>query len=136
MTDLNTAVSVSASGLHAQSLRMRVIAENLANQDSVATTAGGTPYRRQIATFSASVDRATGGTDVKVQGVTTDKSDFQRVYQPGNPAADATGYVLTPNVNGVIEAADMRAAQRSYEANLNAIGTARAMMARTVDLLK
>lgn len=134
--DLKTAVQVSASGLRAQSLRMRVIAENLANQDSVATQAGGDPYRRRVASFRAEVDRTTGATQVKVERVGTDRSAFQRVYQPGSPAADGQGYVLTPNVNGLVEAADMKAAQRSYEANLNAIDAAKSLTMRTIDLLK
>ena len=134
--DLKTAVQVSASGLRAQSLRMRVIAENLANQDSVAQTAGGDPYRRKVATFEAEVDRATGSEGVKVRNIETDKGAFPRVYQPGNPAADAAGYVQQPNVNTLIETADMKAAQRSYEANLNAIEAAKTLTMRTIDLLK
>ncbi|HWW65184.1 MAG TPA: flagellar basal body rod protein FlgC [Sphingomonadaceae bacterium] len=134
--DLKTSIGVSASGLRAQSLRMRVIAENLANADSVAKTPGGTPYRRRVATFEAEVDRSTGATRVKVDSIVPDKSDFNRVYQPGNPAADAAGYVLEPNVNNLIETADMKAAQRSYEANLNAIEAARGLTMRTIDLLK
>lgn len=134
--DLITSVQVSASGLRAQSLRMRVIAENLANADSASATAGGNPYRRRVATFRAEVDRRSGGTGVEIRGVTTDRSAFARVYQPGNPAADARGYVLMPNVNGLIEAADMKSAQRSYEANLNAIEAARSLTMRTIDLLK
>ena len=134
--DLKTAVQVSASGLRAQSLRMRVIAENLANADSVSQTAGGNPYRRRVATFKAEVDRTTGGMGVKVKDVEGDTSAFQRVYQPGSPAADGKGYVLMPNVNGLVEAADMKAAQRSYEANLNAIEAAKSLTMRTIDLLK
>ena len=134
--DLKTAVQVSASGLRAQSLRMRVIAENLANQDSVSTQAGGDPYRRRVATFRAEVDRSTGGMGVKIQNVDTDKTAFQRSYQPGSPAADAKGYVMTPNVNSLVETADMKAAQRSYEANLNAIEAAKSLTMRTIDLLK
>ncbi len=134
--DLKTSVNVSASGLRAQSMRMRVIAENLANTDSIAKTAGGDPYRRRVATFQAQVDKATGATMVKVDSIIADKSDFQRVYQPGNPAADGTGYVMRPNVNSLIETADMKAAQRSYQANLNAIETARDMTMRTLDLIK
>ncbi|NIJ20802.1 flagellar basal-body rod protein FlgC [Sphingomonas naasensis] len=134
--DLKASLGVSASGLRAQSLRMRVIAENLANQDSVAQTPGGDPYRRRVASFKAEVDRATGATGVKVQGIENDKSDFTRVYQPGHPAADKDGYVLKPNVNGLVETADMKAAQRSYEANLNAIEAAKSLTMRTIDLLK
>lgn len=133
---LDTSISVSASGLRAQSVRMRVIAENLANQSSVASTAGGTPYRRRVVQFQPTVDRNTGAVNVKVDGVATDKSDFQRVYQPGNPAADGKGYVLMPNVNSLVEMADMKAAQRSYEANLSAIEAAKSMTMRTIDLLK
>lgn len=134
--DLNKAVQVSASGLRAQSLRMRVIAENLANQDSVATTAGGDPYRRRVTTFRAEMDRDSGAMNVKVQRVGVDRAAFERVYQPGSPAADAKGYVLTPNVNSLVETADMKAAQRSYEANLNAIEAAKSLTMRTIDLLK
>ncbi|MBJ6122059.1 flagellar basal body rod protein FlgC [Sphingomonas mollis] len=134
--DLNTAVKVSASGLRAQSLRMRIIAENLANADSTAATAGGDPYRRKVASFRADVDRASGAETVKVQSIDGDKTTFQRTYQPGNPGADAAGYVLRPNVNSLVEAADMKAAQRSYEANLNAIEAAKTLTMRTIDLLK
>lgn len=134
--DLDASLGVSASGLRAQSLRMRVIAENLANQDSVAETPGGDPYRRRVVSFQAEVDRATGATGVKVKSVQGDQSNFTKVYQPGHPAADAQGYVLKPNVNGLIESADMKAAQRSYEANLNAIEAAKSLTMRTIDLLK
>ncbi|MDZ7895789.1 MAG: flagellar basal body rod protein FlgC [Sphingobium sp.] len=133
---MDPTIAVSASGLRAQSLRMKVIAENLANADSVATTAGGDPYRRKIATFRTIMDGKSGGGGVSVSGITGDRTEFPRVYQPGNPAADAAGYVRTPNVNMLLEAADMKAAQRSYEANLNAIESARNLTMRTLDLLK
>ncbi len=134
--DLKTSVNVSASGLRAQSLRMRVIAENLANQDSVATTPGGDPYRRRVVVFSPDMSGPEASRGVRVREITNDSSAFTRVYQPGHPAADAQGYIQRPNVNGLIESADMRAAQRSYEANLNAIEAARSMTMRTIDLLK
>lgn len=134
--DLNKSIAVSASGLRAQSTRMRVIAENLANGDSVAAGPGGTPYQRRVPSFRASVDRELGATTVEVGRLTTDKSAFGREYRPGHPAADADGYVLTPNVNGLVEQTDMKAAQRSYEANINAIEAARSMIKRTLDLLR
>jgi flagellar basal-body rod protein FlgC len=134
--DLETSVQVSASGLRAQSLRMRVIAENLANADSVANSPGGQPYRRRIPTFRAEMDKASGAREVSVTAIRGDVRAFPRVYQPGNPAADAKGYVLMPNVNALTEAADMKAAQRGYEANLNAIEAARTLTMRTIDLLK
>lgn len=115
---------------------MRVIAENLANADSVSKTAGGDPYRRRLPSFKSEVDRTTGAAGVAVDGIRSDASDFQRVYQPGSPAADAQGYVKKPNVNSLVEAADMKAAQRSYEANLSAIEAAKGLTMRTIDLLK
>lgn len=133
--DINNAAAVAAAGLKAQSMRMRVIAENIANQDSVGSTAGGDPYRRRVSTFKTMVDRE-GGLSVKVDAVKADKSAFGRVYSPGHPAADAQGYILTPNVNPVIEQADMQSAQRSYEANLGVIEASRAMTSRTVDLMR
>ncbi len=128
--DLKSVTRISASGLQAQSLRMRVIAENLANADSVASSAGGTPYRRKLVLFSPTDE------GVKIAGVRRDQGSFTRVYQPGHPAADATGYLLRPNVSSLVESADMKAAQRSYEANLNAIEAARSMTLRTLDLIK
>lgn len=131
------AIAVSAAGLKAQSMRMRIIAENIANQDSVATTPGGEPYQRRIASFKAMVDRELdGATTVVVDKIVSDKSEFRREYNPGHPGADAQGYVLKSNVNSLVEQADMQSAQRSYEANLNAIEASRSMMTRTIDLLR
>lgn len=134
VTPRNSAMAVAASGLKAQQSRMRVIAENIANAESTAQTAGGTPYRRQIPVFqSANVDGATG---VVLAEVRPDQGDFRMEYDPSHPAADAEGYVMRPNVDTLIEAMDMREAQRAYEANLNVIETARAMEQRTLDILK
>ena len=130
----NSAMAVAASALKAQQSRMRVIAENIANAQSTAQTAGGEPYRRQIPVFEArNVDGATG---VALAEVRPDQSDFRMEYDPSHPAANAEGYVLRPNVDTLIEAMDMREAQRAYEANLNVIETARSMESRTLDLLK
>ncbi|QCI80285.1 flagellar basal body rod protein FlgC [Hankyongella ginsenosidimutans] len=134
--DLDKALVVSASGLRAQSLRMRVIAENIANQDSVAATPGGQPYRRKIVQFKSVLDRETGAKEVAVRRVTVDPGAFGRKYAPGHPAADAQGYVLTPNVNGLIESSDLREAQRTYEANLSSIESAKQLATRTIDLLR
>lgn len=127
-------MSVAVSGLKAQQSRMRLIAENLANSESTATAAGGDPYRRQMAVFQTSkVDGANG---VKLAMVAADNSPFHMEYEPGHPAADANGYVKRPNVDPLMEALDMREAQRAYEANLNVIDTARAMSNSTLDILK
>jgi flagellar basal-body rod protein FlgC len=134
--DLQNSLSVSASGLRAQSLRMRVIAENIANQDSISPGVGVDPYRRKIVSFRNVLNATTGVAQVTVDKVARDSTDFGRKYMPGHPAADSTGYVTTPNVNGIIEMTDMREAQRSYEANLSVIEGSKALLQRTVDLLR
>ena len=130
----NSAMAVAASALKAQQSRMRVIAENIANAESTARTAGGTPYRRQIPVFEAR--RIDGAMGVELAEVRPDQRDFRMDYDPSHPAANAEGYVMRPNVDTLIEAMDMREAQRAYEANLNVIETARSMESRTLDILK
>ncbi|MDD3445383.1 MAG: flagellar basal body rod protein FlgC [Zavarzinia sp.] len=136
MDDLNRTLLISASGLRAQSVRMRVIAENLANAETVGLKPGDDPYRRKVVSFANELDRATGADMVEVKKVGEDQSAFGNRYDPGHPAADANGYVRTPNVNMLVEVNDMRQAQRTYEANLNVIDSARSMMMRTIDLLR
>ena len=130
----NPAMAVAAGALKAQQSRMRVIAENIANAQSTASAPGGQPDRRQVPVFQArDLDGATG---VVLAEVRPDQSDFKRDYDPSHPAADAEGYVLRPNVDTLVEAMDMREAQRAYEANLNVIETARSMETRLLDILK
>ncbi|MDP1736953.1 MAG: flagellar basal body rod protein FlgC [Caulobacter sp.] len=130
----DAAMRVAASGMRAQQARMRIIAENLANANSTARTAGGDPYRRQAPVFEPSA--VGGGQGVRMSRVEPDQGAFRSTYDPGHPAADPAGYVKLPNVDPLIEALDMKEAQRAYEANLNVIETARAMEMRTLDLLK
>jgi flagellar basal-body rod protein FlgC len=134
--DLLKSIAIAASGLRAQSGRMQVISENIANADSTPTQAGGDPYRRQIVTFQTEMDRTLGARVVKLGSIAQDQSDFQVKNQPGHPAADASGNVKYPNVNQLIEMTDLRDAQRSYSANLNVINATRAMIQRTLDILK
>jgi flagellar basal-body rod protein FlgC len=134
--DFNTSLKIAATGLHAQTARMRVIAENLANADSAGKAPGDEPYRRRIPTFQAAFDAEVGGKVVEVGNLAYDMSDFSSRYEPGHPAADATGYVQYPNVNPLIESMDMREAQRTYEANVNVIGATRGMLSRTLDILR
>jgi flagellar basal-body rod protein FlgC len=131
----SAAMSIAASALRAQQARMRVIAENMANADSVATTPGGDPYRRQVPVFTPTT-LGGGLQGVKMSKTAPDQTAFRSEYQPGNPSADAKGYVKLPNVDPLVEALDMRDAQRAYEANLSVIENARAMQSRTLDLLK
>jgi flagellar basal-body rod protein FlgC len=134
--DLMNSLKIAASGLRAQSGRMRVISENLANADSTAQAPGGDPYRRQMATFHSDFDRELNAKVVKVGRVKEDQSDFSIRYDPGHPAADGKGYVKKANVNSLVEIMDMRDAQRSYEANLNIVKSARSMIQRTLDILR
>jgi flagellar basal-body rod protein FlgC len=127
---------ISASGMRVQGERLRVIAENLANVDSVGETPGADPYRRKTVTFRNQLDREMGVDMVRVAKVGTDQSDFRKKYDPGNPAADKDGYVSLPNVNALVEMTDMREAQRSYEANLKVIEASRNMLSRTIDVLR
>lgn len=136
MADFTSSLGIAASGLHAQTARMRVIAENLANADSAGKTPGEDPYRRRIPTFKAAYDSEIGGTTVEVGRLAYDTTDFQTRFEPGHPAADANGYVRYPNVDPLIEAMDMREAQRTYEANLNVITATRQMLSRTLDILR
>jgi flagellar basal-body rod protein FlgC len=115
---------------------MRVISENLANADSTAQTPGADPYRRRIPTFRSEIDRALDARVVAMGRVRNDPTDFRVKYEPGHPAADATGHVRYPNVNSLVEMTDMREAQRSYEANVNVIGATRRMIQRTLEILK
>ena len=134
--DFVKTLALAASGLKAQSGRMRVIAENIANADSAAPTAGAEPYRRKVPTFTSRFDSELQATMVETGPVRRDLTPFRTKYDPGNPVANERGEVRMPNVNGLIENMDMREAQRSYEANLNMVTATRRMIARTLDILK
>jgi flagellar basal-body rod protein FlgC len=133
---LIASLRVSASGMDAQSTRLRVVSENIANARSTGDVPGADPYRRRLVSFSEELDSVTGASEVKVQKLFQDQTDFNLEYDPGNPAADNNGYVKMPNVNILIEMADMREANRSYEANLQAVKQARDMLSSTIDLLR
>ena len=133
---LISALKISASGLEAQSTRVRVISENLANAQSTGSTPGSDPFRRKTITFGEELDRMSGATVVDVKSIQTDQSPFGLEFDPGNPAANAAGYVKTPNVNLILEMADMREANRSYESNLQVVKQAREMISMTIDLLR
>lgn len=133
---LNDSLKIAAAGMRAQSDRLRVVAENIANVDSTASTPGGEPYRRKTVTFGNVLNKELGIETVKVTKRGTDKSEFNRKYEPYHPAADAQGYVLYPNVNTIVETVDMKEARRAYEANLGVIEVSKTMMQRTLDLLR
>ncbi len=135
-SDLMSAMGAAATGLRAQTVRIRISAENLANADTTASTPGADPYRRKAPVFRTYYDREVGADTVRVTGSRLDTAPFPEKYDPAHPAADARGYVKMSNVSALIEMADLREAQRAYEANLNVIESSRAMMLGVVSLLK
>jgi len=133
--DLNDAQLIAASGMKAQGSRLKVISENLANAGSTSQTPGGEPYRRKVLTFGNVLDRTVNAQLVRVRSIGPDRSDFELKYDPTHPAANTDGYVMMPNVNPIIEMADMREAQRSYDANLTVIETSIGMLKQTISVL-
>ena len=137
MTDpLSAALKIAGSGLEVQSTRLRIVSENIANARSTGDTPGADPYRRKTVTFGTELDRVSGTDVVKVKTIGVDDSDYIEEYEPGHPAADENGVVKMPNVNMLVEMADMREANRSYDANLQTIRQTRDLISATLDLLK
>ncbi|WP_431268997.1 flagellar basal body rod protein FlgC [Dankookia sp. P2] len=134
--DLERALRISAAGMAAQSTRLRVVAENLANRDSTGDSPGAEPFRRKTVTFGARLDRALAAETVEVRRIGTAPGDFPEVYDAGHPAADSRGYVKRPNVDSLVEMMDMREAQRSYSANLSVLEVTRGMLTRTIEALR
>jgi flagellar basal-body rod protein FlgC len=134
--DLNKALNISAAGMDAQTMRLRVIAENLANQDTTGSSPGADAYRRKTITFENRVNASTGTPTVQVKQIGRDTTAQPLRYDPSNPAANADGYVKTPNVNSFIEVMDMREAERSYSANLSVLQATRSMLDRTIAMLQ
>lgn len=129
MTDFGSALGVAASGMRSQAQRLQHVSENIANAD----TPG---YRRKVTAFEA--DRSAGAPDgaVRPGAVTLDRSDLPRIHDPGHPMANAEGHYLGSNVDLVVELADAREAQRSYEANLRVFDQIRQMSSSLNDLLR
>lgn len=127
---------ISAAGLEAQAARIRVVTENIANANSTADAAGGDPYRRKTITFQSEIDRRLGVELVRVRSLGVDNTAFRSEYRPGHVAADEKGYVKVPNVNVFLEAADLKEANRTYQANLQTFRQAKEIHAQTIDLLK
>jgi flagellar basal-body rod protein FlgC len=134
--DLSTSLGVSAAGMDVQTARIKIVAENLANQNTTGSTPGADAYRRRTVSFENRLNRALGVETVGVKTVGADKSEQPLRYDPNNPGADKNGYVKTPNVNSFVELMDMRDAEQAYSANLNVASTTRSMLNHTLDLLK
>jgi flagellar basal-body rod protein FlgC len=133
---LQTALHIAASGLQAQSMRLRVVSENIANAQSTGSTPGAAPYARQTVSFESEMDRALGANLVEVKSIGVDSTPFKLERDPGNPAADQNGMVKMPNVDVLVELADMREANRSYEANLQVAKQSADMLNTAVSLMK
>ena len=136
MDDIIRTMRISGAGLRTQGQRLRVIAQNIANANSIATDPNGKPYRRKVITFRNQFEKALGMETVRVHKVRPDMSAFGKRFDPNHPAADADGYILTPNVNTLIEMTDMREAQRTYEANLSVIRSSKKMLTNAIDMLR
>ena len=133
--DLVKSLKISAAGMRAQGVRLRVIAENLANSRSVPEGPGVEPYRRKVVSFENRLDRALGVETVRVKRISEAPGAFVKRYDPTHPAADPDGYIQLPNVNPLIEMMDFREAQRTYEANLGVLEVAKRMLQRTIEIL-
>ncbi|MEN3379945.1 MAG: flagellar basal-body rod protein FlgC [Hyphomicrobiales bacterium] len=133
---IKASMSIAGSGLEAQSSRLRVVSENIANVDSTGRVGGADPYRRRTITFDSVMSRTEGVNLVRVKDLGIDNAPFRLEYEPGHQAADENGYVKRPNVNVLVEMSDMRETNRSYEANLQIFKQARSMAAMTIDMLK
>lgn len=136
MDALSATLKVAASGLTAQSERLRIVSENLANAQSTGSTPGSEPYQRKTVVFSAELDRALGASTVEVSSINRDPAAFPLEFLPGHEAADENGYVKMPNINVLVEMADMTEANRSYEANLQVVKQARDLISMTIDLMR
>lgn len=129
MHDLMKAMAASSSGMGAQSLRMRLIGENIANAD----TPG---FHRKTVSFEAEIERTTGAERVRPGRVRLADAPMRESYDPGHPLADERGVVTYSNVDPLIEIADAREANRSYQANLTVFDQARRMYMNMLDLLR
>lgn len=136
MDPLSAASKIAGSGMEAQSTRLRIVSENIANARTTGDTPGADPYRRKLITFGSELDKASGVNLVEVEKLGVDRADFFQEYDPNHPAADDKGMVKLPNVNMLIEMADMREANRSYDANLQVIKQTRELVSQTIELLK
>ena len=137
MSQLYDTLQISSHGMRAQSMRVRVISENLANAETLPSAPGETPYQRQQISFKNEMDRSLGFDVVRVDDVTTSQEEeFTLKYMPSHPAADEEGYVKAPKIATLVEMMDVREAQRSYEANIGMFDQSRSMIMRTIDLLR
>ena len=136
MTDLANSLYIASSGMAAQSERLKIIAQNIANADNVGQKPDDTPYRRKIISFKNVMDKQLGVPRVQVSKIGVDSSEFRTKYDPTHPAANAEGYIFLPNVNSMIENGDLKEAERTYAANVNVVEVTKSMLQNTLGLIK
>lgn len=129
-------IEISASGNRFQAERLKIAAENLANDNSTSDKPGGKPYQRKVVYATNIYNKKLKTRLVKVKKFGVDNTPFKVKYDPNHSAADKEGYVKLPNVDKIIEKADSIEAQRSYEANLSMIETSRSMLEKTIDAMR
>ena len=133
---LSASLRIAGSGVRAQSARLKIISENIANANSTGQTPGSDPFVRKTISFENEMNRADGFATTRIKTIGRDEAAFRLEHILGHPAADENGNVKMPNVDILIETADMRDATRSYEANLQVMKQARELVSMTIDLLK
>ena len=136
MDNISATFSVAGSGLFAQSQRIRVASENLANAQSTGNAPGANPYTRKVLSFESELDEASGANLVQVGDMDLDNSPYRIEKMPGHPAADKDGNVKLPNVDMLVELSDIREGVRSYDANVQVVKEAQNLATLTIDLLK
>lgn len=135
-SDLVKSMHIAASGMKAQSDRLRIVSENIANAESIGTRPGEAPYRRKVLTFKNVLDRKMEVEKVQVGKYGYSDAPFSLKYEPSHPAANEEGYVQYPNVNPMVEMMDMREARRGYEANVNVIEVSKGMIMQTINMIR
>lgn len=137
MDNLYGAMTVSAAGMKSQGARIKIISENVANSGTAAISPDSDPYTRKTISFKNEMDRNTGIDLVRVHQIRQhNKEPFPTKFMPDHPGADVNGLVRMPNVDPLIELADMREAQRTYEANLGMMEQSKNMILQTIELLR
>ena len=136
--NLISGIDITSGALAAQRMRLDIVAQNIANAQTTRTPEGG-PYKRQVVSFETELLKQAGGRNlqtVHIAGVTSDRSEGERVQNPQHPDADADGFVQMPNVNLAFEMVDLITASRTYEANLSVVKNARQMAMKTLEIGK
>lgn len=133
--DFTQVMKIAGAALGAQSTRIRVIAENIANTDTVYKQ-GVEPYRRKRVLFESVLDRANSADLVQVREIAEQNSPPVKKFDPNHPYADSQGYVSYPDISALVEIADLRDAERSYKANVQVVEGAKRFVKAMLDIIR